>query len=239
MNKLKNKIIFIKDYTNNIYFVKKNGKKYLTLYELECNNEITITTNILLSYKYTEHIYKHFENIILKPKVKIEKNIHINNIVIIDDIKNVYTVNIKVNNIDNNLLHYDYDTSLFKNDTRKLGEIYKLKHKLNSIIFNFNKTDEFGIMMRDKFYQIFFTNILEYIELIKEAGLYEQYLSIIYFYSTEKLLNDKEKIEGCECPICLLTVTQYKVYKCSHAICSDCLTQWNKINNTCSLCRST
>ena len=58
-------------------------------------------------------------------------------------------------------------------------------------------------MMRNKFYQIFFTDMLEYIELLKEANLYEQYLSIIYFYSTEKLLNDKEKIEGCECPICL------------------------------------
>ena len=110
---------------------------------------------------------------------------------------------------------------------------------MDSIIFNFDKTDEFGIMMRDKFYQIFFTNILEYIELIKEAGLYEQYLSIIYFYSTEKLLCNKEKIENCECPICLSEKTQYKAYNCCHTICSDCFTQWHKINNTCSLCRST
>ena len=239
MNNLKNKIIFIKNYTNNIYFVKNDTKKYLSIIEMEYDNEITITTNVLLSYKYTEHIYKHFENIILKPKIKIEKNIHINNIIIIDDITNVYTINIKVNNVDNNFLHYDYDKSLFKNDTRKLGEIYKLKHKLDSITSNVDKTDEFSVMMRDKFYQIFFTDMLEYIELIKEAGLYEQYLSIIYFYSTEKLLCNKEKIENCECPICLNEKTQYKPYNCCHTICSDCFTQWHKINNTCSLCRST
>ena len=76
-------------------------------------------------------------------------------------------------------------------------------------------------------------------ELLKEANLYEQYLSIIYFYSTEKLLSDEEKIEGCECPISLNEKTQYKAHKCCHTICSDCFTQWNKINNTFPLCRST
>ena len=121
MNNLKNKIIFIKNYTNNIYFVKKNGKKYLSIIEMEYDNEITITTNVLLSYKYTEHVYKHFENVILKPKDKIEKNIHINNIINIDDITNVYTINNKLNNIDDNLLHHDYETSLFKTDTKKLA----------------------------------------------------------------------------------------------------------------------
>ena len=235
MNNLKNKIIFIKNYTNNIYFVKNDGKKYLTINEMECDNEIIITTNVLLSYEYTEHIYKHFENVILKPKIKIEKNIHINNIIIIDDITNVYTINNKVNNVDNNLLHHNYETSLFKTNTKKLREIYKLQHKLDSITSNFDKTDEIGIMMRDKFYQIFFTDILQYTDLI----MYKQYKLIIYFYSTERLLNGKQKIENCECAICLLTVTQYKAYKCSHSICSDCFTQWNKINNTCSLCRST
>ena len=144
MDNLKDKIIFIKNCNNNLYFVKKDGKKYLTINEMECDNEITITTNVLLSYQYTEHIYKHFENVILKPKnnIKLEKNIYTDNIIIIDDITNVYTINNKVNTIDNTLLHHDYEATLFKTDTKKLGEIYKLKHKLDSITSNFDKTDE-------------------------------------------------------------------------------------------------
>ena len=49
MGNLKNKIIFIKNYSNSLYFVKKNGKKYLSIIDMECDNEIKITTNVLLS----------------------------------------------------------------------------------------------------------------------------------------------------------------------------------------------
>ena len=61
---------------------------------------------------------------------------------------------------------------------------------MNSLTSNFNKTDEFSIMMRDKFYELFFGYILQYHDLLKEAGLYEHYLIIIFFYPTEKLLSD-------------------------------------------------
>ena len=75
MKNLKEKIIFIKNYNNYIYFVKNDCKECFTTNEMECDNEITITTNVLLSYQYTEHIYKHFEIVILKPKnnIKLEK----------------------------------------------------------------------------------------------------------------------------------------------------------------------
>ena len=48
MDNLKDKIIFIKNCNNNLYFVKKDGKKYLTINEMECDNEITITTNTII-----------------------------------------------------------------------------------------------------------------------------------------------------------------------------------------------
>ena len=60
MDNLRYKRIFIKDYDNNIYHVKNDGKKYLTLIQIECDNELKISNDILLISSNDALIYKHF-----------------------------------------------------------------------------------------------------------------------------------------------------------------------------------
>ena len=60
MDNLKHKRIFIKNYDNNIYYVKNDGKTYLTLIQMKCDNELKLSNNILLITSNDALIYKHF-----------------------------------------------------------------------------------------------------------------------------------------------------------------------------------
>jgi hypothetical protein len=81
---------------------------------------------------------------------------------------------------------------------------------------------------------------INYIEIIKNIGKYETYLSIKDEYINN--IHKNLKIVLCECPVCLFDdIKVYKnFYTCSHPICYDCYYKWgdNNKNASCPLCRA-
>ena len=61
MNNSKDKRMFIKNSNDNIYFLKNDGKKYLTVIQMRCDNECRASINILSISCNEALIYKHID----------------------------------------------------------------------------------------------------------------------------------------------------------------------------------
>ena len=238
MDNLKHKRIFIKNYDNNIYFVKNDGKKYLTLIQMKCDNELKLSNNILLITSNDALIYKHF-NISdayndYQTTFKLYKKNYIDNVTVIKNIDDVYIVTTQSNNNYINNLYHDYENSLFYKNHKKLTYKIYIKNCIASIIRHLDSTNYNTIKRRDEFYNLHLKNIFNHqIEIIKDDDdkeLYQNYLIILKKYDKISVLND------CECPVCLLNVKQYTFYKCHHFLCSECNLNWSL--KTCPICRS-
>ena len=207
---------------------------------MKCDKELKISNNILLISCSDASIYKHLnisdahndDNIQTTFKIYIKN--YIDNITIIENLENVSIITSKIDNTFINELCYDYQNSLFyKNDKILSYKIY-IKNCIESVIRHLNSTNYNTIKRRDEFYNLHLKNIFNHqIEIIKthdDKELYQNYLIILKKYEKISILND------CECPICLLNVTQYTFYKCNHFLCSECHQKWSV--KTCPICRS-
>ena len=107
---LQGKRIFIKNFENNIYYVKQDDNKYIQLIELICDKNTTIDNLKLLDNTIDILIYKHYNETHTDIIIKLHKKSYENKIIIIDNIFNLYTVTKQINNnIFYYSLHYNYE----------------------------------------------------------------------------------------------------------------------------------
>ena len=101
-------------------------------------------------------LYKHF-NVTHTNNFKIlklYKNTYIKRIIIINNLYNVYTKTIEINdNIFYYSLHYDYENSLFNKNIKRLVYNSYFKNTIESILLYIDSNDKAIINLRNAYYK--------------------------------------------------------------------------------------
>ena len=163
----------------------------------------------------------------------------IKRIIIINNLYNVYTKTIEINNnIFNYSLHYDYENSLFNKNVKRLVYNSYLKNTIESILLYIDSNDKAINSLRNAYYNTHLKNIKEWeIEIMKtdDIDTYNKYLILVQSYEHNNHLY-RNTIND-ECPVCITDTKVHTFYRCEHYICSECYTKWNTIKKNCPICR--
>ena len=238
---LQGKRIYIKNFENNIYFVKNDDDKYIRLIKMNCDKHTTFSNTKFLDNNNSISLYKHFnethtDNIKI---LKLYKKTYITQIIVITNLYNVYTKTIEINNnIFYYSLHYDYENSLFNKNVKRLVYNNYLKNTIESILLYIDSNDKAIISLRNAYYKTHLKNIKEWeIDIMKNDDIetYNKYLILVQSYEHNNLLY-RDTVND-ECVVCITNTQVHTYYRCEHYICSQCFTNWNNIKRTCPMCR--
>ena len=235
---LQGKRIFIKNFENNIYYVKHDDNKYIRLIKMNCDKHTTFSNTKFLDNNNSITLYKHFNETHTNDikLLKLYKRTYITQIIVIANFYDVYTKTIEINNnIFYYSLHYGYEQSLFNKNVKRLVYNNYLKNTIESILMYINSKDKAIICLRNAYYKTHLKNIKEWeIDTMKNDDIetYNKYLILIQSYENNNHLY--RNTVNDECPICITDTQVHTFYRCEHYICSECYTNWKK---NCPICR--